>query len=285
MIYPEPYRAAHDPHKQRPATAATLEPMTRVALLHWKPAEAESQVKALESAGCVVAVHAPSGLSEIRAAAREADVVLIDLSRLPMQGQAVAIEVRQRVESRLKPIVFVGGAADKVDRIRGILPDAAFVEWTDLPESLPDAIRRAPKKPVVPDTMAGYSGSPLPKKLGIKEGSVVALVGAPEGFESKLAPLPEGVRFTKKPPEADRIVLFTKSMKDFEKRWATLTANASPNATLWIAWPKRASGIATDVSETVIRGYGLERGWVDYKVCAVDETWSGLAFTRRKKKK
>ena len=129
---------------------------------------------------------------------------------------------------------------------------------------------------------AGYSGTPLPKKLGIREGTAVALLNAPEGFEAHLQPLPAGARITAKSSDAQRILLFTRSVKDFEKRWTSTTKAAPDGATVWIAWPKRASGIETDLSETNIRAHGLANGWVDYKICAIDQTWSGLAFARRK---
>lgn len=131
--------------------------------------------------------------------------------------------------------------------------------------------------------MAGYSGTPLPKKLGVKEGHVVRLVGAPKDFE--LAPLPFGVdvrRGVRGKTPFDVIVLFTKSERDLRARFPALKERMNPAAGLWVCWPKRASGVATDLSDGVVRQFGLSTGLVDNKVCAVDETWSSLRFVIRR---
>jgi hypothetical protein len=129
-----------------------------------------------------------------------------------------------------------------------------------------------------------YSGTPLPKKLGIKEGTRLALVAAPGGFlESTLSPLPDQVELRARVRgPLDVIVFFTKSRADLERRFAKLAAALQPAGALWIAWPKRSSGIETDLTEDVLREVGLPQGLVDNKVCAIDETWSGLRFVIRK---
>jgi hypothetical protein len=255
--------------------------MMEVILVHWKPDEAKQHVEDLRDAGFDVVVLAPRGGSaDLRAIS--ADAILIDLTRQPMQGRAVGVSLRQRVATRQMPLVFMGGAPEKVEAVRQLLPDAGYLGWTDVAGQLEKTIRKSPKTPVVVETMAGYSGTPLPKKLGIKQNSIVALIGAPDAFESKLIPMPEDVRLTSKARGADRVVLFVRSMKDLEQKWTGVTDTTAPNSTVWIAWPKQASGIQTDVNETKIRAHGMGAGWVDYKVCAIDETWSGLAFARRK---
>ena len=139
---------------------------------------------------------------------------------------------------------------------------------------------------MAPRTPAGYSGTPLPKKLGIKVGSVVALLGAPEGFAKKtLGPLPEGaaVREGTRSPFSVGL-LFARSKADLARRFpAAAKAMGNPGA-LWIAWPKKASGVETDLDGNVVRDFGLAAGLVDYKVAAIDATWSGLCFARRKAK-
>jgi hypothetical protein len=255
--------------------------MMRVVLIHWKPEETTERVQALREFGLEARVAAPMNAAALRGLAEGTAAFLIDLTRLPLQGRAIGIELRKRAESRGVPLVFMGGAAAKVEEVRRVLPDAGYVFWDELP-LLRDVMARAPRQPVTPGTMAGYSGTPLPKKLGIKAGSKVALVGAPEGFEAKLSPLPDDVTFSTRAKDADRIVLFVTSAKEFAKRWSAVAGAAREGATVWVAWPKKASGIATDISERSIRAHGLENGWVDYKICAMDETWSGLAFVRRK---
>lgn len=132
--------------------------------------------------------------------------------------------------------------------------------------------------------MAGYSGTPLPKKLGIEEGARLALVGAPAEFlDSTLAPLPDAVEIRARARgPLDTIIFFTTSRAELERRFGQLAGALDPAGSLWIAWPKRASGMLTDLTEDVLREVGLPQGLVDTKVCAIDDTWSGLRFVIRK---
>lgn len=129
----------------------------------------------------------------------------------------------------------------------------------------------------------GYSGTPLPAKLGIKAGSRVLLDGSPADLP--LEPLPDGVRLHRRPgPEPyDVVLLFTPDAARLHGRWPGLVSRLETAGRFWVCWPKKSSGVPTDLTENVIRDYGLEQGLVDVKVCAVDETWSGLAFVRRLK--
>ncbi len=132
--------------------------------------------------------------------------------------------------------------------------------------------------------MAGYSGTPLPQKLGIKEQHKICLLGAPRGFAELLGALPAGVTVATKLAKAplDVIVFFTKDRAELVKRLADLRARMQPAAGLWIAWPKKSSGVATDITEDVIRAVALPTGLVDNKVCAIDATWSGLRLVIRR---
>lgn len=127
--------------------------------------------------------------------------------------------------------------------------------------------------------MAGYSGTPLPKKLGIEEEHAICVLGAPPGFADTLG-VKVATRLGKSP--LDVIVFFTKQRAELEKRLADLRARMQPAAGLWIAWPKKSSGVATDITEDVIRAIALPTGLVDNKVCAIDETWSGLRLVIRR---
>ena len=127
--------------------------------------------------------------------------------------------------------------------------------------------------------MAGYSGTPLVKKLGVKEDSRVAAINAPDGFDK----LVDGVDFTTQLRGTfDVIVFFTTRRTDLEKRLDALTRAMEQNAGLWIGWPKKASKVPTDMTEDVVREVALPTGLVDNKVCAIDETWSGLRLVIRK---
>jgi hypothetical protein len=130
--------------------------------------------------------------------------------------------------------------------------------------------------------VAGYSATPLAKKLGIKEGNRVAFPSAPAGFDALLGELPSGVNVRSRVSgRLDVIVFFTKSRGELERRLRVLRRAMDPAAGLWIAWPKRSSGVETDMTEDVARELGLANRLVDNKVCAIDETWSGLRLVIR----
>ncbi len=130
---------------------------------------------------------------------------------------------------------------------------------------------------------SGYSGTPLPKKLGIKDGARAALLGAPKGYRALLEPLPAGVRFVRVVnSDVDLVQLFTAERAELATRLASLRTALRDDAVLWISWPKKASGVATDITEDVIRALCLPLGFVDVKVCAVDAVWSGLKLVVRK---
>ncbi len=131
--------------------------------------------------------------------------------------------------------------------------------------------------------MAGYSGTPLAKKIGIKASDRVALVGAPKRFEEELEGLPAGVKFVSERAEAEVAIVFARSMAEFKKSFSAATKRMTADGMVWAAWPKKASGIQTDLDESKIRDFGLGIGVVDVKVCAIDDTWSGLKFVIRVK--
>jgi hypothetical protein len=131
--------------------------------------------------------------------------------------------------------------------------------------------------------MAGYSGTPLVKKLGIKAGFNVVFVNAPAGFADGLR-LPADVVVNRTTRElVDFALLFVKSEKELKQKFSHLTTKLKPSGMLWIAWPKKSSGVVTDLSFTNVQLIGLDAGLVDTKICAVDETWSGLKFVIRLK--
>jgi hypothetical protein len=132
--------------------------------------------------------------------------------------------------------------------------------------------------------LAGYSGTALSKKLGIREGHSVAWLGAPATFAGSLGDLPDSVTVRKSARAThslDVIVLFAKAMSDLTKQLRGAADALSYEGGLWVAWPKKASGVKTDVTEHLVRAHGLAVGLVDNKVCAIDDTWSGLRFVYR----
>jgi hypothetical protein len=132
---------------------------------------------------------------------------------------------------------------------------------------------------------AGYSGTPLPKKLGIKPGMRVALLHAPPGFEETLGPPPDDVELLhglRKNQKVDLILGFVTERDHLARNIGWLVTTLPPAGALWVAWPKRQSGVATDMTDHAVRDVALPLGWVDTKVCAIDVTWSGLKLVLRK---
>jgi hypothetical protein len=132
--------------------------------------------------------------------------------------------------------------------------------------------------------MAGYSSTPLAKKLGIKEGFRITLVNAPKDFQSELGELPHRVEFVKRPTKSlDIVLFFVVSERALTRDFAELSEKLKTNGMIWIAWPKKSSGVTTDLSFERVQRIGLDAGLVDVKICAIDETWSGLKFVYRLK--
>lgn len=260
--------------------------MARVMLFHWNAVEARERAARLARWGHDAVIPAlRSGADFKPIAADPPDAFVVDLSRLPSHGREVAGSLRQHKATRFVPLVFVGGAPEKVARVRALLPDATYTDWKGLRGALRAALRRPPTAPVVPTGIAGYSGTPLPQKLGIKPGAVVALRGAPPAFERTLGRLPKGARVTRTARRADRTLLFVRSRAELARKLPGAVRALDAGQGLWIAWPKQASGVKTDLSEPVVRERGLALGIVDYKICAIDETWSGLLFAKRRPKR
>jgi hypothetical protein len=131
--------------------------------------------------------------------------------------------------------------------------------------------------------MAGYSGTPLPKKLGVKDGARLALLHAPDDFATTLGELPPGVTVTSRLGKAhDVIVAFVDERAHLERAAPALEKAVFPGGAVWVAWPKKASKMPTDMTEDVVREVFLPRGLVDIKVCAIDDVWSGLKLVWRK---
>lgn len=129
---------------------------------------------------------------------------------------------------------------------------------------------------------AGYSKTPLAKKLGLKPGMRACVIGAPHGYRASLEPLPENVVWLKRPGRAmDFLQVFATSQAELARRLASLKKHLASASMLWICWPKKASGRETDLSGDAVRATGLRAGLVDVKVCAIDAVWSGLKFVYR----
>ena len=131
--------------------------------------------------------------------------------------------------------------------------------------------------------MAGYSGTPLAKKLGLKQGTRLRPVGAPDGYQDLLEPIPSGVEFVSSLSDSTDIIhLFTSQRDHLQTLLTTYRTNLKPTGTIWVSWPKKSARIPTDITEDTIREVALPLGFVDVKVCAVTDVWSGLKLVIRK---
>ena len=257
--------------------------MSRIRLIHTNIADARAQAAFLRSAGHQVGCGplTPAVLQSLRK--RPPAAVVIDLDRQPSLGRDVGLAIRQNKRTRAVSIVFAGGTREYREHVRKLLPDAAYGTWSGIRSTIKRAIANPPVDPVKPKSLfVGYSGTPLPKKLGIKAEFVVALIGAPPGFQRTMTDLPAGVAFLQKlRGRHDLIIWFLRSRKELNGRVHRM-AGAIGRGGMWIAWPKKSSGVESDLSESLVRQAGLGAGLVDYKICAIDSTWSGLKFALRK---
>ena len=254
----------------------------RVRLIHANAAEGKEKASLLRTAGYQVAFEPVTTALLKKLRDKPPKALVIDLARTPSHGRDVAVAVRHWKATRHVPIVFAGGDPAKIEKIKRLVPDAEYAPWSRIKSALKRAIAHPPQEPVkTASVLAGYSGTPLPKKLGIKPGFTVGLSGAPKDFEKTLGQLPQGVTL-RRPARGrcDLLIWFPASRKDLKRRVEKMGAAAGPGG-IWIAWPKQASGVETDLTQTAVRGAGLDHGLVDYKICAIDATWSGLKFARR----
>ena len=259
--------------------------MSVVRLVSWKDDLARERARILKDAG--IAVDASplipgGGIGQFRA--KPVLAFLIDLERLPSHGREVAVALRNSKWTRHIPIVFAGGVEEKVARIRQEMPDAFFTDWKKVVRVVQKALKSAPADPIQPvPHMQRYAGSSLVKKLGFKPNTKAALLGAPEGFAETLEDLPEGVEFQDRVTSLTKLALwFVRSRQELEMDTELLGARLPEGASVWIIHPKRTGRYRVDFNQNDVRAAGLAAGLVDYKVCAVDEDWSGLKFARKK---
>jgi hypothetical protein len=263
-----------------------MKPLVR--LIHWQAAEAEERATQLRALGYAVVSRLPPTPVLLRELRREPPaVVIISLDRLPSQGRDVALVLRGSKATRAVPVVFVGGAPEKVAGVRAKVPFAPCTTWKSIGPELAHALARPrvapPAAPATPvGAMAGYSGKPLVQKLGIKSGMRVALLGAPKNSAVMLGALPAGARFAGRPTVKTGLALwFVRTRREFDRGFSRAVGLGS-RMPVWVVSPKKSGPLATDLSQHHIRGACLAAGLVDYKVCAVDAVWSGLLFRRRR---
>ena len=258
--------------------------MRRVRLVHWKAEEAAPLVEKLRAAGYRVDYNFEVDFRISPAVrAEQPAAVVIDLSRRPSHGREVATVLRGIKLTRHIPIVFVNGAPEKVEAVRKILPDAAYTSGARLPSTLRQAIAKAPANPVVPAQMMDrYKQRTAAQKLGIAPDTRVALFDAPADYERVLGEIPPGATLLERPRERCEVTLwFVREPASFHAGLMRMRARAA-DTKLWMLWPKRTARAAAAITQQVIRESAIAVGLVDYKICAVNETWSALAFAQKR---
>lgn len=256
---------------------------TSVRLIHWSAEEARGRVALLEDAGYSVSYDQLSTndatdvlLSQIP------DVYVIDLSRLPALGREAGMFLRRHRATRNVPLFFVGGPEESVEQIRLVLPSAIYTPWENVGSAISETVGGAADPAGLASRLEMTSNTPLHIKLGIGAGYRVALVGAPDGFEDALGDLPEAAHVTRELRGLyDRIIFFTNSRSELQANAEALGGMLTARGGLWVVWPDKSSGRSSNVDQDVVRKVGLAAGLVDYKVAAIDSTWSGLLFARR----
>lgn len=259
--------------------------MRRVRLICWNAELAKERGRALKNAGLNVDAS-PFDVSGMITRLKEDPpaLMLIDLDRLPSHGREVAVMLRTSKSMCHIPIVFAGGVPEKVERVRAELPDGIFTDWAKAAAAVSSALKNAPlisSNPV--PHMRRYMGSPLAKKLDLKAGGRVALIGAEDGFTEMLGDLPEDFEFQSRIGANTKLVLwFVRASHEIAAAFDLACARMPQGCSLWIIYPKKAGRLRVDFNQNDIRETGLAAGVVDYKICAVDADWSGMKFARRR---
>lgn len=262
--------------------------MARLFYLHWHEREAKERVRPLVAAGHKVSTHW-SVEKTAEFGAMLTDVVIISQDRLPSHGRAVAAVFWEAQNRRAIPIIFAGGEPAKVAATKAKFPFAVYCRADELVETV-NAVLRNPPAPLPPKVKRapphtpGYSGKPLAVKLGVAEDQRIYLAHAPKEMDEWLGQLPANAkRISKAAAPINLAVLFHTSAKELKMEFASVAKLMAPKGMLWVSWPKKASKVDTDITEDIVRKTGLPLDWVDVKVCAVSEVWSGLKFLRRRK--
>jgi hypothetical protein len=259
--------------------------MPRVRIVHWKAPQAGPLIEACPACGFEVEyddIKFAELAKIIRA--KPPDALAIDLTCLPSHGREAATYLRRTKYARRIPLIFVDGAPEKVEAVRRQLPDAKFTTRKRLGASIRMACAKGvPADPVVPPgAMGRYGSRTMAQKLGIREGSTLAVIDAPRDYAAALGALPEGVEIAEDPASAQELkqvtLWFVRDPREYEAGLRGMRAIAG-RTKLWVVWRKGVKGGLTDRK---VREAAIEAGLVDYKICAVNEQWSAMAFAGRK---
>jgi len=254
-----------------------------VWLVHPNEAEAAAREAQLAAIGCRVIYKRWSSPDIVRAKAAPPAAVVVDLSKTPSIGRDVAIAMRSHRALLSVPFILAGGSPDAVAGVRKFLPDAVESAWPRIATTMRDALKRPPSGARLLSVFSAYVGTPLPKKLGIKAGSIVAVRNAPRGLRATLGELPDGAKISAHGNRPRNLTLwFAHSPHELERELAGMKKYA-PSGGLWIFWRKKPPGDdPARLTQPIVRKAGLDSGLVDFKITRFDEDWAGLRFTKRK---
>ncbi|HYZ87048.1 MAG TPA: hypothetical protein VE621_21715 [Bryobacteraceae bacterium] len=253
--------------------------MAKFALVHWNESEAEARVREASSKGVgleLLRLQPGRTVQTIRSVNPEA--LLIDLTRMPSNGRAVASVLRSQRSTCHIPILFVGGEPQKVEKALADAPGSQWCEWENIAKAIPKLLATAPK------TVAKHhSEVPVAKKLNLLGGKTICVLNAPESFLALLESVDGLTVHDQLNRKFDSVLLFTTTMNELEAGLAAIFRRTF-ELPLTLAWPKRASGADSELSMPLLREYLKEFGYIDYKVASIDKTWSAMLFSRARKR-
>jgi hypothetical protein len=257
--------------------------MPRIRIIHWKATEAAPLVDACRTCGFEVEYTDADFPVQVKAVrANPPDALVIDLTCRPAFSREVAIAFRRTKYARHIPLVFVDGEPEKVASVRERLPDATYCARKQICAKVKAACAKPVKDPVIPaGVMERYGTRPVAQKLGIREGSAVAVFDPPRDYVAVLGALPEGAELVEDPESVCPVTLwFVRDPRACQAGMRRMQALAD-RTKLWVVWRKNSTN---GLTQYVVRDTALDAGLVDYKICAVNQEWSAMAFARRKTK-
>ena len=246
-------------------------------LISWSDDQAPEHARRLEAAGFRVdATPLDSSRLIGRIAEMAPAAVVIDLDRKPSLGKVVGVVLTKAKSTRAIPLVYAGAPPDKAAHIQGDLPGATFTTWSKAPTAVKRAIANPPTDAQPPKSyMDQWASGILSKKLDLKPGMTVALLGAPDGFIESLGDPPEGIEFREQIVRGTKMLIwFVRSAAELEE-FGFMSARLAKGISFWVMHPKISGNLRSDFNQLDVRRAANEVGMVDYKICSVDEDWSG----------
>lgn len=259
--------------------------MARVRVFHWRQEEAGRLLQTLRSAGHQVDYDAKWSSSHTARAIAQAppDVLVLDLSRMPSHSRYLSAYFRRRKSTRHIPMVFVGGDPEKLALIREKLPDATYTTLARVVSAVKKAAAHPPSNPIVPEQMMySYRGRTTAQKLGINADTTVGVIDPPRDYQAVIGDVPRGALFDEVEPERCPLLLWFFHDLDSYRDALPRMRSVAGKAKLWIVWRKSDTGRRDRLTLPVLRELASEVGLVDYKICSISPSWSGIILARRK---